>query len=153
EDLGAWIPTLSGEKDFAWVKEIVARTLEGVSGVRRSWHFCLGNAWGNKMVGMTAGGYARVLPHYFDASVDEFVLDFACREMADVDCLRDLPHDKCVAVGVIDVRSLEIEAPEQVAERVRKVLRVVPKERVTLTTDCGMKQLPRPCAAQKLRSL
>ena len=57
------------------------------------------------------------------------------------------------AAGVIDVRSLEIEAPEQVAERIRKVLRVVPAERVTLTTDCGMKQLPRVCAFQKLRAL
>jgi 5-methyltetrahydropteroyltriglutamate--homocysteine methyltransferase len=153
EDLGAWIPTLSGEKDFAWVKDVVDRTLDGVEGVRRSWHFCLGNAWGNKIVGMTAGGYARVLSRYFDADVDEYVLDFACREMQDVDCLKDLPKNKSVAVGVIDVRTLEIEAPEQVAERVRKVLKVVPAERVTLTTDCGMKQLPRPCASQKLRAL
>jgi 5-methyltetrahydropteroyltriglutamate--homocysteine methyltransferase len=153
EDLGAWIPTLSGEKDFAWVNDVVKSTLHGVTGVRRSWHFCLGNAWGNKMVGMTAGGYARVLPRYFDAEVDEFVLDFACREMADVDCLASLPRNKSVAVGVIDVRSLEIESKEEVAERIRKVLRVVPAERVTLTTDCGMKQLPRPCASQKLRAL
>ncbi|MGH7285985.1 MAG: hypothetical protein ACRELY_31075, partial [Polyangiaceae bacterium] len=61
--------------------------------------------------------------------------------------------DKSVAVGVIDVRSLEVEAPEQVAERIRKVLAVIAPERVTLTTDCGMKQLPRPCASEKLRSL
>jgi 5-methyltetrahydropteroyltriglutamate--homocysteine methyltransferase len=152
EDLGAWIPNLSGEKDFAWVREIVARTLEGCS-ARRSWHFCLGNVWGNRMKGMTAGGYATVLPRYFDVEVDEFVLDFACREMEDAALLRDLPKDKSVAVGVIDVRSLEVEAPEQVAERIRKVLAHIEPERVTLTTDCGMKQLPRPCAREKLRSL
>jgi 5-methyltetrahydropteroyltriglutamate--homocysteine methyltransferase len=154
EDLGAWIPTLSGEKDFAWVKEIVNQVLAGVPrGVRKGWHFCLGNVWGNTMEGMTAGGYARVLPHYLDANVDEFVLDFACREMQGVECLRDLPADKGVAAGVIDVRSLEIEHPEQVAARIRKVLEHVPAERVVLTTDCGMKQLPRPCAREKLRAL
>src|SRR5215471_3001210 len=49
EDLGAWIPTLSGEKDYTWVKDVVRQTLDGVGGVRRSWHFCLGNALGNKM--------------------------------------------------------------------------------------------------------
>ena len=43
------------------------------------------------------------------------------------------------AAGVINVRSMEIEAPEQVAARIRKVLEYVPAERVTLTTDCGMK--------------
>jgi 5-methyltetrahydropteroyltriglutamate--homocysteine methyltransferase len=152
EDLGAWIPRLSGDKDFAWVKRIVNRTLAGVS-ARKSWHFCLGNVWGNTMQGMTEGGYASVLPRYYDVDVDEFVLDFACREMKDVTLLKDLPREKSVAVGVINVRSLEVEAPEQVAARIRAVLEHVPAERVTVTTDCGMKQLPRPCAQQKLKSL
>ena len=152
EDLGAWVPNLSGEKDFDWVVETVNKTLSGVD-AKVSWHFCFGNAWGNKLTGLTAGGYSRVLPHYWDVAVDEFVLDFACREMEDIGLLRDLPADKSVSIGVIDVRSLEIEAPEQVAVRIRKILDVVPVERVTLTTDCGMKQLPRQVAAAKLRSL
>lgn len=152
EDLGAWIPNLSGERDWAWVADIVHQTLEGVR-AHTSWHFCLGNAWGTTLKGMTAGGYAKTLPRYFDVRVEQFVLDFACREMRDVEVLRDLPKDKTVAAGVIDVRSLEVEEPEQVAERIRKVLEHIEPERVTLTTDCGMKQLPRPCASEKLRSL
>jgi methionine synthase II (cobalamin-independent) len=94
-----------------------------------------------------------VLPHYFDVDIDAFVLDFACRDMVDVAVLRDLPMDKRVHAGVIDVRNLEVEQPEQVAERVRAVLAFVGPERVTLTTDCGMKQLPRTVAVAKLRSL
>ena len=74
-------------------------------------------------------------------------------EMADASILKDLPQDKGVAVGAVDVRSLEIEQPEQVAARIREVLRFVPAERVALTTDCGMKQLPRTCARGKLRAL
>ena len=105
------------------------------------------------MKGMTAGGYPKILPRYFDVKVGQFVLDFACREMGGTEVLRDLPTDKTVAVGVIDVRSLQVESPEQVAERIRKVLKVIAADRVTLTTDCGMKQLPRPCAFEKLRSL
>ena len=101
----------------------------------------------------THGGYANVLHHYLDAPVHEYVLDFACREMRDVDVLKRLPKDKHVAAGVVDVRSLEVEAPEQIAERIRRVLEHVPADRVVLTTDCGMKQLPRYCAFHKLRSL
>lgn len=155
EDLGAWMPYLSGDKDWAWVNEIVDRTMRGIDRktVHTSWHFCLGNAWGNKLEGMTAGGYRAVLPHYLDVTVDEYVLDFACREMEDADLLRTLPPDKRIAAGVIDVRTLEIEHPEQVAERIRKVLRHIEPERVTLTTDCGLKQLPRVCAKEKLRAL
>lgn len=152
EDLGAWMPTLSGDKDFAWVADVVNKTLAGVN-VRKSWHFCMGNAWGNRLKGMTRGGYAAIVPHYLDVDVDEYVLDFACREMEDAALLADLPKDKGVAVGVIDIRSLEIEAPEQVAERIRKVLKYIDAERVTITTDCGMKQLPRFCAVEKLKAL
>jgi 5-methyltetrahydropteroyltriglutamate--homocysteine methyltransferase len=154
EDLGAWMPHLSGDKDWAWVAETVDRTMSEIpQGVERAWHFCLGNAWGNKLEGMTAGGYRAVVPHYHDVKVDAFVLDFACREMEDADLLRQLPADKKIHAGVIDVRTLEIEHPEQVAERVRKVLRHIDAERVTLTTDCGLKQLPRVVAVQKLRAL
>ena len=94
-----------------------------------------------------------MLPHDFDVDVDAIVLDFACRGMVDVGVLRDLPADKRVHAGVIDVRNLEVEQPEQVAERIRAVLACVDAERVTLTTDCGMKQLPRTVARQKLASL
>src|SRR5690606_1692171 len=123
------------------------------SGVERGWQVCMCNAWGNKLEGMSAGGYRHVLPPYYEVKVDAFVLDFACREMEDAELLRKLPADKKVHAGVIDVRMLEIEHPEQVAERVRKVLKHIEPERVTLTTDCGLKQLPRVVAIQKLRAL
>ena len=42
---------------------------------------------------------------------------------------------------------------EEVTSRIRKALRVVAPEKPTLTTDCGMKKLPRFVAFQKIRSL
>ncbi len=160
EDLGAWVPNVTrADRDFDWVTSTVSELFAGLdtapdgAPIERCWHFCLGNAWGSRAEGLTRGGYASVLPRYFDVDVDAFVLDFACRDMADVEVLRDLPADKRVHAGVIDVRNLEIEQPAQVAERIRTVLAVVDAERVTLTTDCGMKQLPRVVAREKLRSL
>ena len=46
-----------------------------------SWHFCLGNVWGNRMKGMTEGGYGRVLPRYLDAPVGEFVRPLRTRAL------------------------------------------------------------------------
>jgi 5-methyltetrahydropteroyltriglutamate--homocysteine methyltransferase len=85
--------------------------------------------------------------------VDQFVLDFANREMAGIEALKDLPKDKDVQVGVLDIRTMMIETPEQVAERIRKVLCVLSPDRVTLSTDCGMKPLPRMIARMKLKAL
>jgi 5-methyltetrahydropteroyltriglutamate--homocysteine methyltransferase len=46
-----------------------------------------------------------------------------------------------------------IESPQQVADRIRKVLKVVPADRLYLSTDCGMKPLPRMVAKMKLKAL
>jgi 5-methyltetrahydropteroyltriglutamate--homocysteine methyltransferase len=46
-----------------------------------------------------------------------------------------------------------IESPKTIADRIKKVLAVVPPERVTLSTDCGMKPLARMVAKMKLKAL
>jgi methionine synthase II (cobalamin-independent) len=153
EDLGAWLPLFTGnDDDFKWIGDVIAECIDGVD-ARIAWHFCFGNAWGNALEGLFESGYETALPHYYDVPVDEFVLDFANREMAGIEALKSLPADKSVQIGVLDIRTHMIETPELVAERIRKVIAVVPPERVVLTTDCGMKPLPRMVARMKLKAL
>jgi 5-methyltetrahydropteroyltriglutamate--homocysteine methyltransferase len=153
EDLGAWLPLFTGDTaDFKWIAEVVRQCIDGVE-AKIAWHFCYGNAWGNRLAGLFPAGYEAVLPYFYDLPIDQFVLDFANRGMVDLAALKSLPADKEVAVGVIDVRTSMIETPDQVAERIRKVLDVVPPERVYLTTDCGMKPLARMVAQMKLQAL
>jgi 5-methyltetrahydropteroyltriglutamate--homocysteine methyltransferase len=153
EDLGAWLPLFTGDpKDYEWIADVMAQCVDGVN-AKIAWHFCFGNAWGNALSGIFPTGYATVLPYFYDVPIDQFVLDFANREMVDVDILKSLPEDKEVAIGVLDIRTTQIESPEQVAERIRKLIAVVPPERVYLTTDCGMKPLPRLVAKMKLKAL
>jgi 5-methyltetrahydropteroyltriglutamate--homocysteine methyltransferase len=73
--------------------------------------------------------------------------------MVDIGALESLPDDKEVAVGVLDIRTTMIETPEEVADRIRRVIDVVPPERVYLTTDCGMRAIPRLVARMKLKAL
>ena len=95
-----------------------------------------------------------MLPHFWDTpGIDQFVLDYANRDMAGIEFLKNLPADKEVQVGVLDIRTMMVETPEQVAARARKVLEHVPADRVTLSTDCGMKPLPRTIAKMKLKAL
>jgi methionine synthase II (cobalamin-independent) len=51
------------------------------------------------------------------------------------------------------VKSLEIEPAEEVAHRIRACLDVVPPDRLGVSTDCGLVDLPRRVARAKLRSL
>ncbi len=54
---------------------------------------------------------------------------------------------------MIDVKSTVTETAEEVADRIRQVLEFVPAERLGLSTDCGLINLPRMIAAGKLRAL
>jgi 5-methyltetrahydropteroyltriglutamate--homocysteine methyltransferase len=153
EDLGAWLPLFTkNPDDFRWIADVVRRCIDGVD-AKIAWHFCYGNAWGNRLAGLFPAGYEAVLPAFYDVPIDQFVLDFANRGMVDIAALKSLPGDKEVAVGVIDVRTSMVETPEEVAARIRKVIAVVPPERVYLTTDCGMKPLARTVAKMKLAAL
>jgi methionine synthase II (cobalamin-independent) len=153
EDLGVWLPLFTNdEADYVWIADVLRGCCEGVD-AKIALHFCYGNAWGNRLAALFPLGYAPVLSHFYDLPIDQFVLDFANRDMVDLDALRSLPADKEVAVGIIDVRTLMVETPQEVADRIRRVLAVVPPERVYLTTDCGMKPLPRKIAQMKLQAL
>ena len=155
EDLGAWLPLFTGnDDDYDWMKETIAKCCEGVD-AKIAWHFCFGNAWGNDIISENfPEGYQTVLPHFFDTpGIDQFVLDYANRDMNGIEFLKNLPKDKEVQVGVIDIRTNMIESPNKVAGRIRQVLEHVPAEQLTLSTDCGMKPLARMVAKMKLKAL
>jgi len=153
EDLGAWLPLFTGDDDdFKWIADVMTQAVDGVD-AKIAWHFCYGNAWGNRLADLYPAGYEAVLPHFYDVPVDQFVMDFANREMVDIAALKGLPEDKEVGIGVVDIRTSMVETPEQIADRIRKVIDVVPPERVYLTTDCGMKPLARTVAKMKLHAL
>ena len=79
------------------------------------WHFCFGNAWGNDILSANfPEGYQTVLPYFFDtAGIDEFVLDYANRDMAGIEFLKKLPANQGAQVGVLDIRTNAIESPAE----------------------------------------
>lgn len=54
---------------------------------------------------------------------------------------------------VMPNRSTVTETADEVADRIREVLKFIPAEKLGLTTDCGLINLPRMISAGKLRAL
>ena len=75
--------------------------------------------------------------------------------MAELDVLPELVGAGFdLAIGVVDVKSDYCESPDDVAERVEKVLAAgVPEERLGLVPDCGFSQTARWATKAKLRAL
>ena len=124
----------------------IDRALEGAPGTTVL-HVCFGYG---KHVADKPAGYA-FLEELNDCAVDELSLECA-QPRLDPEVLTVVP-DKRVHVGVLDLRDERVETPELVAERLRAALAVVPKERVVVAPDCGMKYLPRETAFAKLQAM
>lgn len=123
--------------------------VEGVK-VRLAAHLCFGNFMGRPL---GKRSYAAVLDQMMQYKVDQLVLEFANRELAELPLLKEISAARNVAVGLVDVKSYYIETPEDVAQRIQKVLEYVPAERLTVTPDCGFSQTARWAARQKLRAM
>jgi 5-methyltetrahydropteroyltriglutamate--homocysteine methyltransferase len=129
--------------------DLVARTVDGVQAFI-SMHMCFGNYRG-RAVGHRS--YRPLFPHLARAKVSQLALEFASREMAEVELAREIKPPMGLAVGLVDVKNTWIEPPELVAERLRQVLRHIDPERVHITPDCGFSQTARFIAAKKLAAM
>jgi 5-methyltetrahydropteroyltriglutamate--homocysteine methyltransferase len=129
----------------AAVEPIVGRVRLGV-------HLCFGNYLGRPLARRT---YRPVLDAVLRFRVDELVLEYANREMAEVELLGDIAAaGRDVAVGVVDVKNYHLESPDEVADRIDAVLAAgVPTARLGLVPDCGFSQTARWATTAKLRAL
>ena len=123
-----------------------------VGRARLSAHLCFGNFLGRPLAART---YRPILAAMLGFQVDELVLEFANREMSEVELLREITDAGMdVAAGVIDVKNSHVETPDEVAQRIETILAVgVPAERLTLVPDCGFSQTARHLATAKLHAL
>jgi 5-methyltetrahydropteroyltriglutamate--homocysteine methyltransferase len=96
-------------------------------------------------------GYDEILPVLARARVDQYSLEFA--EPGLPASLLGMLPGKTIQLGVIDVGSEQVEAPETVAERLRAALQIVPPERLIAAPDCGCAALSRETARAKLKAL
>jgi 5-methyltetrahydropteroyltriglutamate--homocysteine methyltransferase len=75
--------------------------------------------------------------------------------MSGLDAFKEFPLPPNVDfwAGVIDVKSTITETAVQVAGRIEALLRVIPANRLGVTTDCGLILLQRYIAQEKLHAL
>jgi 5-methyltetrahydropteroyltriglutamate--homocysteine methyltransferase len=106
------------------------------------WKQTLGSEWRQ---------YEQIFPALNASRIDQVSLE--CANSKVPLSLIGLLKDKQVMVGAIDVASLEVESPEQVASTLRDALGYVDAERMLPCTNCGMAPLPRAVARGKLQSL
>lgn len=137
-----------------WGLEALERSIDGVA-ARTAVHICYGYGTARVLAWKTQnqdwGHYAVTLPLLARSGIDQVSVECAASGV-DVAVLATL-QGKDVLAGVIDVGTDEIETPEAVAERIRRMLAYVPPDRLYPCTDCGLVPRSRAVAGGKLRAL
>src|SRR5262249_10143513 len=129
--------------------DIIERTVKDVT-AKVSLHMCFGN-YRARAVGHRS--YRPLFPHLAQAKVQQLALEFASREMAEIELAQEIRPPMEFAVGLIDVKNTWVEPPEFVAERLRQVLKHIEPARVSITPDCGFSQTARHLACRKLANM
>ena len=145
-------PSAVGRTPVLPVEETVAlfnKTVEGLK-AKIALHICFGNNQGRPAMKRT---YRPLFPGILEARAEQIALEFSNREMSEVELWSEFGGERELAAGVIDVKSMYLETPEDVAERIRAVLRHVDPEKLYLTCDCGFSASSRGLARAKLHAL
>lgn len=136
-------------EDLEWAIDAWNATRAGLR-LHVALHICYGNRYGKPS---WEGSYRALFPAILRAEVQQLVFEFARRGYADLELFGEYPARVELGLGVIDVKSQEVETPELVAARAEAALAMVPAERLWLLPDCGLSHLPQEVAFAKLRAL
>ncbi len=135
-------PAISARpEEMALAAEALGRVCQPLRGKARSWaHVCYGS-------------WLPVVDELFALPVDGLLLEMTGSGRALAERLGDLPGDKLLAAGVVDVQNDDIEDVATIRGRAERLLERVPSDRLWLAPDAGLRTLTANVAAAKLRAL
>ena len=135
---------------------LLNEAVQGVSGVRLGVHM---DRWPNKDSPYFDIGYERFLPELLEVKTNQLVLEYTSPGTGDPNKLIDeFPMGMEIGLGCVSVQNYEVETPEQIIQRVKRVIGHIEPERIWLNPDCGFapgmfRTFPRDVAFAKLKSM
>lgn len=135
------------------VSQLVALVNHTVAGVDApvALHICFGNHLLRPL--SCERNYRHLFPALLEARVDQFMFEFANRNLSEIELWREYQPRQTLVMGVIDQKAHQVESPELVAERIRTALEYVPAERLWVSPDCGIRNTPYAVGIGKLRAM
>lgn len=131
----------------ATMAELINQVVEGFDGVTFTVHVCFGSF---RRLPYAKRTYRWLFPRLLDANVHGFSLEFGGREMAEIDLVGQWDRGRVLSAGLIDIKTHYAETAEDVIERVRTCLTHRQPDELEISTDCGLRRVPRNLALRKM---
>jgi 5-methyltetrahydropteroyltriglutamate--homocysteine methyltransferase len=114
-------------------------------------HLCFGNYGGQSI---QKGDWTHLLSYLNALHADHVVLETAHRAPDELAVLRELRPDIGIGLGVVDIKSTEIETAEKIARLLDHAEGILGRSRIKyINPDCGFWMLKRTIADGKIRAL
>ncbi|MGH2690439.1 MAG: hypothetical protein ACRDKW_16780 [Actinomycetota bacterium] len=135
-----------------WVIEAINAAFEGVDAYRII-HICYGQQEGQPGVTELRGD--KLFPWLWELDCDMIQYEMASHgfDDTDIEAIKSIPDDKDFGIGVINGKNIVVEDPEFVASGIRKVMQVIPPERLAVMTDCTLTGVKHIVAKRKIASI
>lgn len=142
---------LPGSPDeWEWAAAAINRVLDAVKTVSAV-HLCFGNYGGQSI---QKGTWNRLIAYLNALHVDHIVMETAHRPADELAAFRELRPEIGFGLGVVDVKSTEIESADAVARGIERAETVLGAGRVKyIHPDCGFWMLKRNIADGKIAAL
>jgi 5-methyltetrahydropteroyltriglutamate--homocysteine methyltransferase len=142
---------LPGSPDeWPWAAESINRVLRAVKTVAAV-HLCFGNYGGQSI---QHGTWGKLIDYLNALAVDHVVMETAHRPANELEVFRGVRPDIGLGLGVVDIKSTQIESADLVARGIERAAKILGPERVRYVhPDCGFWMLKRNIADGKIRAL
>jgi 5-methyltetrahydropteroyltriglutamate--homocysteine methyltransferase len=135
------------DRTAANMAALINQVTDGITGCTFVVHICFGSF---RRLPYAKRTYRWLFPALLDANVHGFSLEFGAREMAEIDLAGKWDRERILSAGLIDIKTHYSETPEDIIERVRTCLQYRDPERLEISTDCGLRRVPRYLAISKM---
>jgi 5-methyltetrahydropteroyltriglutamate--homocysteine methyltransferase len=143
-------PFLAGYPEDVALAVEAANIVAEAADVSWTLHVCYGNRYARPL---WEGHYDFLFPAVKEANVDALALEFARTGDEDLSLLEQHHWERGLGLGVIDVKSEQVESPDLVAQRIRRALRFVAPDKLVINPDCGLRHLLPDIARAKLAAM
>lgn len=142
---------LPGNPDeWPWAAQAINCVLDAIK-TKAAVHLCFGNYGGQSI---QKGDWSHLLSYLNALHADHVVLETAHRPFEEMSVLRDLRSEIGLGLGVVDIKSTEIESAEAIARAIERTEKLLGPGRVKyINPDCGFWMLKRSIADGKIRAL
>jgi 5-methyltetrahydropteroyltriglutamate--homocysteine methyltransferase len=121
----------------AFAVDMINEVVAGITGIKLAVHLCRRAGARARGEHSHGGGYGPIIRHLNRLKVHHLTMEFTSPQAGDMAVFSELRKDLEIGLGCVDVTPGRVDSANIIVERVRKALKHLAPERITLNPDCG----------------